>query len=270
MALSLLAVRLALRPPTPSRSFGHHRATILAALANACLVTIVTLLIVVASVERLAHPVSVRAGIMVSVAALGLVVNGLSVLLLRDRSGDLNMRASLLHMAGDALSSLAVVVAGAVLLVAPSATWLDPASALVITAIILVQASRVVGGSVAVLLESTPPDLDPPAVSATMAAVPGVSQVHDLHLWSLSSDVRVLSAHVVVAGHPSLEEAQATGERVKEAVARQFAIAHATLELECERCGESEDEHCRMAPSSATTPVAAVAPGNGYSGTRGR
>jgi cobalt-zinc-cadmium efflux system protein len=261
LALSLLAVRLALRPPSRSRSFGNHRATILAALANACLVTVVTLLIVVASAERLAHPVPVRAGVMVAVAALGLVVNGFAALLLRDRSGDLNMRASLLHMAGDALSSLAVVVAGAVLLVAPSATWLDPTSALVITAVILFQASRVVGGSVAVLLESTPPDLDPTAVSAAMGAVPGVSQVHDLHLWSLSTDVRVLSAHVVVAGHPSLEAAQATGEQVKEAVAGQFAIAHATLELECERCEESEDEHCRMAPSPAAAPITAAVAG---------
>jgi cobalt-zinc-cadmium efflux system protein len=100
-----------------------------------------------------------------------------------------------------------------------------------------------------------------------MAEVPGVSQVHDLHVWSLSSDVRVLSAHVVVAGHPSLEEAQATGERVKQAVAGRFAIAHATLELECERCEESEDEHCRMAPAAAVAPVAAAAPGPGHIGT---
>ncbi len=266
LSLSLVAVRLALRPPSPSRSFGNHRATILAALANACLVAVVTLVIVVASAERLAHPVPVRAGIMVSVAAFGLVVNGVCAILLRDRSGDLNMRASVVHMAGDALSSLAVVAAGAVLLVAPAATWLDPAAALVVTAIILVQASRVVGGSVAVLLESTPPDLDPAAVCTAMAEVPGVSQVHDLHVWSLSSDVRVLSAHVVVAGHPSLEEAQAAGERVKQAVAGRFAIAHATLELECERCEESEDEHCRMMPAPAGAPVAAVAPGSGHLG----
>jgi cobalt-zinc-cadmium efflux system protein len=260
LGISLVAVRLALRPPSPSRSFGNHRATILAALTNACLVAVVTLLIVVASAERLAHPVPVRAGIMVSVAALGLVVNGLCAILLRDRSGDLNMRASVVHMAGDALSSLAVVIAGAILLVAPSATWLDPAAALVITAVILVQAIRVVRGSVAVLLESTPPDLDPAAVASAMAEVTGVSQVHDLHAWSLSSDVRVLSAHVVVAGHPSLEEAQATGERVKQAVARRFAIAHATLELECERCDESEDEHCRMTPA----PAVASGPGVGH------
>ena len=252
LALSLVAVRLALRPASPSRSFGNHRVTILAALANACLVVVVTLLIVIGSAERLAHPEAVRAGIMVAVAAFGLVVNAVAAVVLRERGGDLNMRSVLVHAVGDALASLAVVVAGVFLLVAPSATWLDPASAFAVAAIIVVQASRVVGGSVSVLLESTPRDLDPDALNAAMAAVPGVSQVHDLHVWSLSSDVRVLSAHVVVAGHPTLEEAQATGERVKTAIGRPFAIAHATLELECERCEDSEDENCRMEPSAAT------------------
>jgi len=251
LALSLVAVRLALRPASPARSFGYHRATILAALTNACLVVAVTLLIVIGSALRLAHPVPVRGGIMVAVAACGLVVNTVVVAILRDRSGDLNLRAAVVHAAGDALSSLAVVVAGVVLLLAPTATWADPASALVVAGVIVVQASRIVGRSVSVLLESTPTDLDLAALEGTMVAVPGVSQVHDLHAWSLSTDLRLLSAHVVVAGHPTLEEAQATGERVKRAVAVPFAIAHTTLELECERCEDSEDTHCRMAPAPA-------------------
>ena len=253
LALSLVAVRLALRPASPSRSFGNHRATILAALTNASLVVVVTLFIVIGSAERLAHPEAVRAGIMVAVAAFSLVVNGVAALVLRERGGDLNMRSVLVHAVGDALASLAVVVAGVVLLVVPSATWLDPASALAVAAVIVVQASRVVGGSVSVLLESTPRDLDPVALNGAMAGVPGVSQVHDLHVWSLSSDVRVLSAHIVVTGHPTLEEAQATGDRVKLAIAGPFAIAHVTLELECEPCEDSEDENCRMEPSVAIT-----------------
>lgn len=251
LVLSLVAVRLALQPASRSRSFGNHRVTILAALANACLVAAVTLLIVVGSAERLAHPVPARGGIMAVVAALGLVVNGAAALLLRDPSGDLNMRSSLVHMTGDALSSLTVVVAGLALLAAPAITWIDPVSALVVAVVIVVQASGVVGASISVLLESTPRGLDLGALDNAMAAVPGVSQVHDLHVWSLSTDVRVLSAHVVVAGHPTLEEAQATGERVKRAIAAPFAIAHSTLELECERCAESEDPHCRMAPAAA-------------------
>ncbi|HLH29124.1 MAG TPA: cation diffusion facilitator family transporter, partial [Acidimicrobiales bacterium] len=132
LALSLVAVRVALRPPSPSRSFGNHRAPILAALFNAILVVAVTLLILGASVDRLLHPHPVRAGLVVAVAGLGLAVNTVATVVLRDASGDLNLRSALVHMAGDALSSLAVVMAGAVLLVAPTATWLDPASALAV------------------------------------------------------------------------------------------------------------------------------------------
>jgi cobalt-zinc-cadmium efflux system protein len=254
LVLSLVAVRLALRPPSAERSYGNHRATILAALANAALIAVVTLLIVVDSIHRLAHPEDVRAGIVVAVASAGLVVNGIAALLLRDGSQDLNMRSAFVHMVGDALASLAVVFAGVVLLVVPSATWLDPASALVVAAIIVTQAFRVFRSSIAVLLESTPSDVDLDRLTEVMARVPGVGEVHDLHVWSLSSEVRVLSAHMVLTGHPTLEEAQVVGEHVKAAIAAPFAISHSTLELECERC-QDDDDPCRM--ESVPLPAAA-------------
>ncbi len=245
LVLSLVAIRLVLRPPSAERSFGNHRATILAALANASLIAVVTVLIVIESVHRLGHPEPVRAGIVVVVASFGLVVNGVAALVLRDGSNDLNMRSAVVHMAGDALASLAVVVAAAVLLVVPGATWLDPASALVVAAIIVYEASIVFRGSIAVLLESTPSDVDLSELTETMAGVPGVGEVHDLHVWSLSSEMRVLSAHMVLTGHPTLEEAQAVGERVKRTIAGPFAISHSTLELECERCNDEPDP-CAM------------------------
>jgi len=253
LVLSLVAVRLALRPPSARRSFGNHRATILAALGNAALVAVVTALIVVDSVHRLGHPQPVRAGIVIVVAALGLVVNGLAALILRDGTNDLNMRSVLVHMAGDALASLAVLVAGVVMFTTSAASWLDPTSALVVAAIILFQAARVFRSSIAVLLESTPPDVDLARLTSTMAGVPGVSEVHDLHVWSLSSEMRVLSAHMVLTGHPTLEEAQVVGERVKQAIGVPFSISHSTLELECERCNDT-DEPCLMesVPSAGT------------------
>jgi cobalt-zinc-cadmium efflux system protein len=254
LVLSLVAVRLALRPPSAQRSFGNHRATILAALANASLIAVVTVLIVIDSVHRLGNPEPVRAGLVVVVAAVGLVVNGLAALILRDGSTDLNMRAALLHMVGDALASVAVMVAGVALLVAPSATWLDPVSALVVALIIVYQAGHVFRGSIAVLLESTPSDVDLAELTAVMAGVPGVSEVHDLHVWSLSSEMRVLSAHMVLSGHPTLEEAQVVGEHVKEAIAVPFAISHSTLELECERCND-DDDPCRMEQVTMASPV---------------
>jgi cobalt-zinc-cadmium efflux system protein len=255
IALSLVAVRLTLRPPSAARSYGNHRATILAALANASLVAVVTVLIVIESVHRLGHPEPVRAGIVVVVASLGLAVNGIAMLVLRDRSRDLNVRAAVLHMGGDALASLAVVLAAAILLVEPGATWLDPVSALVVAAIIVIQATRILVGSVAILLESTPADLDLSELTTAMSAVPGVAEVHDLHVWSLSSEMRVLSAHLVLTGHPTLEEAQQVGDRVKVTIAAPFGISHSTLELECERCNDEADDPCSMEPHHSQAAV---------------
>jgi cobalt-zinc-cadmium efflux system protein len=254
LVLSLVAVRLVLRPPSASRSFGNHRATILAALANASLIAVVTVLIVIDSVHRLDHPEPVRAGIVVVVASVGLVVNGLAVLVLRDASNDLNMRAAVLHMAGDALASLAVVLAGVVMLFDSSATWLDPVSALVVAAIIVQQAIRIFRASIDVLLESTPSGLDLDGLTGSMAAVQGVAEVHDLHVWNLSSELRVLSAHLVLDGHPTLEEAQAVGDEVKHAIAGPYAISHSTLELECERCNDEEDP-CLMEAVTVSSSV---------------
>lgn len=253
LVLSLVAVRLALAPPSAARSYGNHRATILAALANAVLIAAVTVLIVVDSIHRLGHPGPVRAGLVVVTASVAFVVNGVAALVLRDRSGDLNMRGALLHMAGDAFASLAVVVGAALLLVVPSATWLDPVSALVVAGIIAYQAVGILRSSVAVLLESTPSDVDLDRLTTTMAVVPGVGEVHDLHVWSLSSEMRVLSAHVVLTGHPTLEEAQLVGEQVKAAIAGPYGIAHSTLELECERCLDGDADPCRMESVEAPT-----------------
>jgi len=143
-----------------------------------------------------------------------------------------------------------VLVAGAIMLAVPTATWLDPVSALLVAAIIVYQAWRIFGGSIAVLLESTPPGLDLDRLTGAMTGVPGVGEVHDLHVWNLSSELRVLSAHLVLTGHPTLEEAQAVGEQVKAVLAAQYAISHSTLELECERCNE-DDDPCRMGTAPA-------------------
>jgi cobalt-zinc-cadmium efflux system protein len=246
IAMSLLAVRWALRPRSPSRSFGYHRGPILAALANAAVIAAVTVAIVVESVVRLLHPHPVHGGLVVIVAAAAFVANAFAVLMLRQRDGDLNMRAAALHMAGDALGSLAVLIAGAVLITHPSLRWADPAASLAVAVIIVVEAYRLLRGSVDVLLEASPADLDLAELTAAMGRVPGVADVHDLHVWSLSSDVRALSAHVVLVGHPTLEEANVVGDRVKAAIGAPFTIAHSTLELECERCIDGEADPCLM------------------------
>lgn len=246
LALSLLAVHLVSRPRDRTRSFGYHRSGILAALANTVLIVAVTIAIAAGAAVRLAHPRAVDGALMVGMAGAALLVNASMSLVLAEKGRDLNMAGAALHMAADALGALAVVGGGAVLLVDPALSWADPTASLVVAAIIVVQAYRLLRSSVEVLLESSPADLDLEQLTDAMRGVPGVAEVHDLHVWSLSSEVRAMSAHVVVAGHPTLEQAQEVGERVKTAVTGPFVIAHSTLELECERCEEGTDDPCLM------------------------
>jgi cobalt-zinc-cadmium efflux system protein len=246
--LALVAVRLSRRAPTAARSFGFHRSSVLAALVNAAAILVVTVLIVVVAVQRLLHPEAVHGGVIVAVAAGALVVNTVCALLLNEHGDrhDLGMRAALLHMAGDAAASLGVVVAGAVIFVTGGYRWLDPAVSIGIAGLISIQAVRLGREVTDVLLEGTPRDVDLDRLRTVIDEVPGVESAHDLHLWSLSSEVRALSAHLVLSGHPTLEEAQVVGERVKVTLASAFDIAHATLELECETCQEGEDDPCAM------------------------
>lgn len=252
---SVLALRWSRRRPTRHRSFGYHRATILAAQANAASLLAITAFILYEGVRRVMHPQAVTGRVVVIVALIAAAANLGGVLAIRDShaghahgdtgSDDLNMRSASLHLAGDAAASLGVAAAGAIILLTGGWFWLDPAVSMVIAVVIAVQAWKLLRSTTDILLESTPEGLDIDDVAAVIAAVDGVAQVHDLHVWSLSSDVRALSAHVVVDGYPTLEEAQTVANAVKHAVAERFAVRHATIELECETCAP-EGEWCRM------------------------
>lgn len=245
VGLSIAALRWALRPRSELRTYGNHRGTILAALANATVLAVITCAIVALAIDRLVHPVHVHGVVMSAVAGAALAVNGAAALVLRGAGGDLNLRSIALHMTADAASSAAVVAAGVVVAVAGQrADLADPAASLLIAALVLVQAARVVRESADVLLESTPADVDLGELRTTLTGVEGVGEVHDLHVWSLSSDYRALSAHLVLTGHPSLEDAQAVGSLARDQVTRRFAIAHTTFEMECERCDEEHADPC--------------------------
>jgi cobalt-zinc-cadmium efflux system protein len=254
LAVSLVAVRLARRPATSARSFGLHRGTILAAQVNAASVLVVCVLIGIEAVRRLADPVPVHGGWVLGVALVAAAINLLAVRAIghsghhhghggHDHQGepDLNLRSASLHLVGDAAASVGVAVAGAVILLTGGWEWLDPAVSLANSVLIGWQGWRLLRETAEVLLEATPAGLDLAALTDAMQRAEGVEHVHDLHVWTLSSDVRALSAHVVLSGHPSLEEAQVVGGRVKTALATApFRIAHATLELECEPCGDTD------------------------------
>ena len=246
VALSLWAVRLTHRRPTASRSFGWHRSTVLAAQANAAAILAVTALIVFEALRRLGDSSEVRGGVVMVTALVALAGNAFSVLLLRDSHHDLNMRSALLHMVGDVAASAGVAVAGFVIFVTSGNYWVDPVVSLVVGLLIAVEAIRLLRATTDVLLEATPAGLDLSVLVDAVAADPSVDDVHDVHAWALSSDVHALSAHVVMNGHPTLEEAQVVGDRLKRLIAERFRIAHATLELECETCMDGDRDPCAM------------------------
>lgn len=245
IGLAITGVRLSHRAPTPIRSYGWHRATILAALANATLIFAVTVVIMVEGIIRLRHPAAVHGGVMVVVALCATVINVAAALVLHERQADLNMRANLLHMSADAAASLGVAIAGAIIVVTGGTQWLDPAVSIAIAIIIASKAWQLTRAAVDVLLESTPSDINLDELSSAMKDIEGVADVHDIHAWSLSSGNRVLSAHVALNGAPSLAEAETTGDAVREMLADRFAIAHSTLELESleRNCETDEQRH---------------------------
>jgi cobalt-zinc-cadmium efflux system protein len=248
LAVALWAVRVSRREPSARQSFGWHRGGVLAAQANAAAILVVTALLSAEAVRRIGDPPQVRGGLVVLLAGIAAVVNAGSAILLAGHAADMGTRSALVHLAGDAGTSIAVAVAGAVILLTGGNYWLDPAATLLIAAFLVAAAWRLLRQTSDVLLEATPVGIDPAVVSATIEAVPGVESAHDLHVWSLSSAVHALSVHVVVSGHPSLEEAQRVGTAVKVAVSAPYRIAHATVELECEGCVD-DGAWCAISPA---------------------
>jgi cobalt-zinc-cadmium efflux system protein len=200
------------------------------------------------SVAEIRHVGPVNGVLLAILGGGALMVNVATALVTHEHHGaDLNVRAVTLHLAGDGLASAAVAVAGIVIAETGRFMILDPAVALAIALLIALQGWRVAKEGIEILLEATPVDVDLVALVRTISAVTGVEEVHDLHCWSISSEVRALSAHLVLAGHPSLEQAQSLGEQVKQVICAGYAIQHTTLELECERCLDGTDDPCGIA-----------------------
>jgi len=235
LAIALAAAVQAKRPATQRRTYGFARYEILAALANGGLLTAVTVLIAVEAVKRLFHPALPAGGLMAGVAAIGLAVNlAIGLMLVRGSHENLNVRAAVLHVAGDALGGGAVIVGG-VLIALTGAAWLDPALSLLVAAIIVAGVVGIVREATEVLLESAPGHAGIPAVRDRIAAVAGVVGVHDLHVWTIGSGSHALSAHVVLDDR-KLSEASAILRSIDGAMRADFAIAHVTVQFECESC----------------------------------
>ena len=241
LGIAAAAAALALRPPTDRHTYGFGRAEIDAATLNAVVLLLASTAIVVAAISRLGTPVQVHGGGVIAVAAVGLVVNVASALVLaRDAASNLNVRAALWHMVGDALGSVAALVAG-VAVVVWHANWVDPVASIVVTGLVVVGGWRVLRDAISVLLDAVPAHLDRGAVVETILAEPGVTAAHHLHLWTIGTGDVALSAHVVLDGERTLHDAQELAERVKHRLDHEYGITHSTIEVECHPCGA--DDH---------------------------
>ena len=235
LGLSYAAIVLAARPASDRHSYGLHRGEILAALLNGLTVGLIAAWIFFEAWERLAHPREIRVGGMMAVAAAGLVANAIVVWLLHGHHrDDLNVRGAYLHVIGDLLASAAVIAGGAVIW-ATGWTLVDPLLGFAIGLLLLWGAGRLVRESLHVLMEGVPAGLTVEGVAAAVLAVPGVGDFHRVHIWSLCSHIRALSAHLAVdasGGRP----AQDVLDDVNALLHERFGITHTTLQSECRGC----------------------------------
>lgn len=232
LGLSLGAAWLARRPPTPRRTFGLYRAEILAALVNGASLLALALMIVWEALARLHAPPQVQSGPLLIIALIGLVANLLAGgVLLRSDHTNLNVRSAYLHVLGDALGSVGVLLAGA--LIALFDWYLaDPLLSLVLSALLLWSAWRLLRETVDILLEAAPRSLDVRAIQRVLSSAPGVADVHDLHVWSVASNFVALSGHVRLQAAPDCREHQQILRHLRQLLRERFGIRHVTLQLE--------------------------------------
>jgi len=241
LLLALFAVRLERRPATSAKSYGWHRAGVLAAFINAGALAAFTIFLFVEAAQRLRAPVAVNSTAMLVTAAAALVLNGSITLWLRGHGHDLNIRGAVLHMLGDAISSVGIIVA-ALLIRATSAPFWDPAISIAIGVLILCSSWGILREAINLLFEGTPAGIDPDAVTRAIAALDGVDGVHHLHIWALGASRPALSCHLMVGDIP----VRSTGNllaQVNELLEHEFGIAHTTIQFEFANC-DTDDPYC--------------------------
>ena len=234
LLLSLGAIIIAGRLPSPSRTFGYHRVEIGAAVVNGFLLIGVSALIVGEALARFSHPRPIDSSVMLGVAVIGLVAN-LAAMYILHGSHDLNFRSAFLHVLGDTLSSVAVIVA-AIWIAFTGQTFIDPLLSIAIAVLILVSSFSLLREAFRILLQFAPRDVDTEAVIRDIESVAGVDGVHNVHLWSLCSNINVLDAHVY-SREPDLHTLEEIKREIKHRLEK-YRIRHSTLEFECCECGD--------------------------------
>ena len=229
IALSLFAVRFASRPATARKTYGFYRLEILAALANGVTLLLLAFLICYEAWQRLGRPEEIKAIPLILISVGGLAVNIISARMLSHVDPEnLNMRSAFLHVISDLLGSIGAIVAG-LLVLWKGWLWADPAISIAISILIIYSAWRLVSNSVNVLLEGVPSHINAAAVEEAMRTVDGVRAVHDLHIWTITSDRHALTAHVVIA---ELSESYRILRELRNLLAEKFSLTHSTIQLE--------------------------------------
>jgi cobalt-zinc-cadmium efflux system protein len=234
LLLSLGAVYLQSRPPSSTKTYGYHRAGVLAALLNSGSLVIVSFLIFYEAFRRLQHPEQVHAGTMIWVAAAGVVMNGAIALMLYRSGGDVNIRSALLHELGDTLST-AAVIAGGWAIILTGQYWIDSALSFGIGVLILWSAFGILRETLNILLEGTPRGMSLSDVGDAIRGIEGVKDVHDLHVWSIGSETHALSCHIAIDDIPPSASERILRD-VKDRLLASFRIDHTTIQFEHVEC----------------------------------
>lgn len=242
LLLALFAVRLERRPATAVKSYGYHRAGVIAAFINAGTLAAFTLFIFIEAFSRIRVPKPVNATWMLVTAAVALILNAAITWWLHDEGrADLNIHSAVLHMLGDAFSSAGIIVTSILIRVTGMPFW-DPAMSLIIGVLILWSSWGVLREALNLLLEGTPKGIDPEAVTRSLAAIDGVYGVHHLHIWALGPSRPALSCHLMVGDIP----VKTTGtllDRVNRVLEQEYSIAHTTIQFEFANC-DVDDPYC--------------------------
>ena len=230
LGLSFLAIRAASLPANDRHTYGYHRMQVLAALANGATLLFISFEILKDAINRFQHPEPILAGPMLIIAVIGLVVNIIVALVLREHDHeDLNTRAAFLHVLGDALASVGVIGAG-IAIYFTGLLWIDPLVSVLISILILVSSGRLLKETVHILAEGMPEGMTASGVAISMKEVPGIAEVHDLHIWTVSPGYVALSAHVTLEDQ-TLSQTENIMVELKEKLDSKYEIEHATIQF---------------------------------------
>lgn len=248
LSLSLYGVIQAKRPASQRMTFGYHRVGVVIAIVNALSIFAIAGFILYEAYSRFVQPPEVKSLLMLSAAAIGLGVNIFVALWLRtEQRENLNVRSAFWHAAGDALASIGVIIGGIIMLLT-GWFWVDPIVSALISVIIFIAAWQILKEGLHVLLEATPSGVDISTMMDALGRIPGVKEVHDLHVWSISPGLHAMSSHVLI-DDLSISEAASIREQIEDILQQRFNIEHTTIQMECQQC-ETNDVFCTLTSGS--------------------